>query len=396
MLRTLMTLSPGCSRGAAPAVLLAAAVLASGCAIATDDVGARAAPDKTAAAPAGAWIDLASVQPMDKLAQKLADRRVVLVGETHTRYDHHLQQLAILRALHARHPKMALGVEWFQQPAQPHLDDYVAGRITEAEMIERTGYFDRWRFDYRLYRPVLQYAREHGIPIIALNAPVELTNRISEVGVDGLTAEERAGLPDIDRSNTEYARYLRRFFDQHPGERRNFDRFLDVQLTWDESMAERAATYLKQNPDRHMVLMAGSGHLAYRWGIPDRLKRRMPGTPMATVLFDDGSPANPRVGDYLVFSPEQTLPAAGLLGLYLDTTPEGVKVKGVAEDSAAGAAGIKDGDLLLAIDEQPIGSYAALRVAMIERRPGERINLRVQRKPMWGSPGEKTVEVVLR
>lgn len=386
--------TPRIPGAAAPAALLFAAVLASGCAIATDDVGARQAGNKPA--PPAAWIDLASVQPMEKLAQKLTDRRVVLVGETHTRYDHHLQQLAILKALHARHPKMALGVEWFQQPAQPHLDDYLAGRITEAEMIERTGYFDRWRFDYRLYRPVIQYAKENDIPVIALNAPAELTNRISEVGVDGLSPEERARLPDIDRSNKEYESHLKRFFDQHPGERRNFDRFVDVQLTWDESMAQRAAEYLKQNPDRHMVIMAGSGHLAYRWGIPDRLKRRMPGISAATVLFDGGTPANPRIGDYLVFSPEEALPSAGLLGLLLDTTPEGVKVKGVSEESAAGAAGIKEGDRLVAIDEQPITSYAALRMAMLERRPGETVNVRYERKPLFGGTAEKTVGVVLR
>jgi uncharacterized iron-regulated protein len=394
MLHRRIVKTPWIPGTAASTALLFSAVLASGCAIATDDVGARQAGNKTA--PSAAWIDLASLQPMEKLAQKLADRRVVLVGETHTRYDHHQQQLAILKALHARHPKMALGVEWFQQPAQPHLDDYLAGRISEAEMIERTGYFDRWRFDYRLYRPVIQYAKENGIPVIALNAPAETTNRISEVGVDGLSPEERTRLPDIDRSNTEYENHLKRFFDQHPGERRNFDRFVDVQLTWDESMAQRAAEYLKQNPDRHMVIMAGSGHLAYRWGIPDRLKRRMPGLSTATVLFDDGAPANPRIGDYLVFSPELALPSAGLLGLLLDTTPEGVKVKGVSEESAAGAAGIKEGDRLVAIDEQPITSYAALRMAMLERRPGETVNVRYERKPLFGGPTEKTIGVVLR
>ena len=376
-----------------PTVLLGAS-LASGCAIATDNVGPVAEGHKT---PAATWIALGATEPMHSLIGKLADRRVVMVGETHTRYDHHLQQLAVLRGMHQRDPNIALGVEWFQQPAQPALDDYVAGRISEAEMLERTGYFDRWRFDYRLYRPVIQYAKENGIPIIALNAPVGLTNRISEVGIDGLSADEKQQLPEIDRSNAAYTEDLRNFFKQHPGgEKRSFDRFLDVQLTWDETMADTAARYLRENPGRRMVLLAGSGHIAYRWGIPDRLQRRLPEAAMATVVFDDGKDVNMKLADYLVFSPEVELPKAGLLGLYLDTTGEGVKVRSVAEDSAAGAAGIKAGDLLVAVDGQPLPSYSALRMAMLNMKPGDKVRLTYQRKALFGEPAEKTVEVQLK
>ena len=53
------------------------------------------------------------------LIEALDTHRVVFVGETHDRYDHHLNQLAILQALHRRNPQVAIGVEWFQQPFQP-------------------------------------------------------------------------------------------------------------------------------------------------------------------------------------------------------------------------------------------------------------------------------------
>ena len=375
-------------------LIVASASLTSACAIATDNVGTAADGHKATAAT---WIALGATEPMQSLIGKLADRRVVLVGETHTRFDHHLQQLAILRGLHQRNPNIALGVEWFQLPAQPHLDDFVAGRISEAEMLERTGYFDRWRFDYRLYRPVILYAKENGIPIVALNAAVEITNRISEVGIAGLTPDEKTKVPDIDRSNTVYAEHLKQFFAQHPGgEKRSFDRFLDVQLTWDETMADTAARYLRENPGRRMVVMAGSGHIANRWGIPDRLQRRLPDAAIATVVFADGKEVNERLADYLVFSPEAELPKAGLLGLYLDTTGEGVKVRSVADDSAAGAAGIKTGDLLVAVDGQAVPSYAALRMAMLNMKPGDKVRLGYQRKALFGEPAEKTVDVVLK
>ena len=114
-------------------------------------------------------IDLSSLMTMESLVQKVSDNRVIFVGESHDRYEHHLNQLAVIENQHARYPVLAIGLEFFQQPFQPVLDDYIAGKIDEAEFIRRTEYFERWRFDYRLYRPIFSYAREHGIPLIALN-----------------------------------------------------------------------------------------------------------------------------------------------------------------------------------------------------------------------------------
>ena len=45
------------------------------------------------------------------LIDELNLNRVVYVGEIHDRYDHHLTQLAILKALHQRNPRLAIGVE---------------------------------------------------------------------------------------------------------------------------------------------------------------------------------------------------------------------------------------------------------------------------------------------
>jgi uncharacterized iron-regulated protein len=375
------------------AVLLLTAGLAGACASTLDNSGPSSTPDKTSAT----WVDLSSLEPMDTILSRIVDARVVFVGETHTRYDHHLNQLAVLRAMHERHGKVAVGVEWFQQPFQQHLDDFVAGRIGEAEMLEKTGYFDRWRFDYRLYRPIIQYAKENRIPIIALNAAKETTDRVSEVGVEGLSADERAGFPEIDRSNEAYARRLKQTFDQHPtGPKRNFDRFLDVQLTWDESMADRTARFLKENPDHRIVVLAGAGHIAYGHGIPDRVKRRMPGVKAVSVMFENGYPVSPDLTDILVFSPEKALPEAGLLGLFLDTTPEGLKVRSFSEQSAGKAAGIGEGDTLLEIDGKPLTSYAALRMAMLESKPGQKVSVKVRHEGLFGRASDKTVEVTLK
>jgi uncharacterized iron-regulated protein len=89
----------------------------------------------------------------DTLSQ-LQHKRVVFIAETHDRYDHHLNQLPIVRGLRERGVDLAVGMESFQEPFQPHLDRYIAGEIGEKALLKRTQYYERWRYDFRLLIPV--------------------------------------------------------------------------------------------------------------------------------------------------------------------------------------------------------------------------------------------------
>jgi uncharacterized iron-regulated protein len=343
-------------------------------------------------------LDLEAVTGLESLLPRLAEHRVVYVSETHDRFDHHLNQLAVIRGLHDLDPDLAIGVEFFQQPFQEHLDAYVAGEIGEDEMLERTEYFDRWRFDYRLYRPILQYAREQGIPVIALNVPGELTRKAGREGLDALTPEERARLPaDIDRSDADYEARLREVFDMHPSrEDGGFESFVTVQLLWDEGMAERAARYLDAHPQERMVVLAGGGHVLYGSGIPSRVARRT-GASQVIVLNDTGGRAvEPAMGDYLLLPRERELPPAGRLGVFLDPGDDGVRIRSFAEDSGAREAGLEEGDRLVAVDGRAVDSYADVRIALFDKRPGEQVRVRVARKALIAGERERTLEVTLR
>ncbi|MFD2110332.1 ChaN family lipoprotein [Thiorhodococcus fuscus] len=343
-------------------------------------------------------VESARLLGMDWLIGRLADRRLVFVGERHDRYADHLNQLAIIQGLVARGKRLAIGMECFQQPFQGALDDYVAGRIDEVELLRRTQYFDRWRFDYRLYRPILRYARAHKIPLIALNLPAELTGKVGALGIDGLDAADRTSIPaEIDRGDPAYRDRLRAVFDQHPGaEHRNFEHFLVVQLLWDEGMAERAAKYLKAHPDRTLVVLAGAGHLEYGQGIPQRLLRRVP-APAAVVLNGTDRALDREAADYFLFPASVELPASGLLGIQLDedTPGEGVRVVGLGEGSGAKAAGMDEGDRILSIEGQPVARYADIRIALLDASPGQRLSVEVLRKRLVGGDQRLTLEVEL-
>jgi len=161
--------------------ILLVSLLQSACVSAVRPVPSKATPDSPLV------VETASMSPLAKILEKLHGERLIYVGETHTRNADHLLQLSVLRSLPA--DNLALGLEWFQARFQPILEDFIAGRIDEAEMLRQTEYFDRWGFDYRLYRPIIQYAREHHIPIVALNASRELTNAIHDSGIKGIGSE---------------------------------------------------------------------------------------------------------------------------------------------------------------------------------------------------------------
>ncbi|HEU4617921.1 MAG TPA: ChaN family lipoprotein [Gammaproteobacteria bacterium] len=325
-------------------------------------------------------IDLSAALTPAELAARLDGSRAVFVGETHTRYDDHLNQLAIIEQLHEHGAKLAIGVEYFERRVQPHIDDYIEGRIDEREFLRATEYFQAWGFDYRLYAPIFRYARREGIPVRALNVPRSLPPAVASVGVAGLSAEQRSLLPkDIEPAGEAYEARLRSAFEGHGGASPgDFEHFVEAQLVWDEGMAESAADYLASNPDRRMVVLAGSGHVAYGSGIPERLARRTHAS--YAIVLNAGEETERGAADFLLLGPERELPPAGVLGASFEDRDGKCRIRSVAEHGAAAKSGLKKGDVLVSIDGQPVSSAADVRVALWDKVPGDAVRIEVRRK----------------
>jgi uncharacterized iron-regulated protein len=345
-----------------------------------------------------AVVDLKALSTMDQLIEKLASKQVIFIGESHDRYEDHLDQLAVIEGLHKKGRDLAIGMEMFQQPFQSYLDAYVKGEISEKELLRKTEWFDRWRFDYRLYRPILRFARGHRIPLVALNLEREITGKVGKGGLGSLSPQERARIPsDIDRDDQDYRERIKTVFEQHPGaDKKDFERFLEVQLLWDEGMAERAAAYLREHPEKTLIVLAGTGHLEYGQGIPRRLLRRVPAE--SAILLDGKQRGpDPEIADFMLYSQPVPLPASGQLGVLLDADckGEGVAIKGFAESSGAEDTGMKEGDRILAVGGDPVAFYSDIRIALLGRRPGEKLSIEVLRKHLLRKDERLTFEVQL-
>ncbi len=319
--------------------------------------------------------------PVKKIVRYISGDRAVYVSEQHDQAGHHTAQLKIIKLLHERGVKLAVGMEMFQQPFQKALDDYMAGAIDERRFLKESEYFKRWGFDYHLYRPILEYCRENHIPVVALNLPREISTKIAREGIAGLSKEEKAILPeDIDDSNMRYREHLQDVFRQHgQSQVGSFECFFQAQLSWDETMARNIADYLNGHSDTSMVVLAGSGHIAYGFGIPSRVARRMPGIEYSIILNDPGDDMVPEAGDFFLFPPEEEVEKAPKLGVVLTDKNNMLEIKQVMPGSPADRGGVKAGDILTKFDGHTLHDINDLKIELFFKKLGEKAKLTVER-----------------
>ncbi|WP_457642615.1 ChaN family lipoprotein [Persephonella sp.] len=305
------------------------------------------------------------IKTFNDIVQDALKHRVIYVGEQHIMFSNHAMQLNIIKALHRQYPDIAVGMEMFQRSKQDILDKFINGEISEKEFLKKSDYYKAWKYNYNLYRPIILYCRENKIPIIALNADRELIKKVSDGGMESLSKEDYKKLPSqMDFVNFSYIEYLKGIFADHSSvmkKKKKFINFLQSQIIWDETMAETVSEYIKNNPDKKMVVLAGGGHIRYRYGIPSRVERRT-GERGLTVLLDDQ--LRKGIADYMVYTAHLTGEKEKKLGVYVEETGNGLKVEEVSKDSVAEKAGIKKGDIIVGFNGRPIKDLVDLKVEL--------------------------------
>ncbi|MEB3217332.1 MAG: ChaN family lipoprotein [Nostocales cyanobacterium 94392] len=231
------------------------------------------------------FINSQCVDNLNKILPEIKKAQIIYLGETHDSSEDHENQLKIIQELYKNNSQIAIGMEMFQRPFQQIVNQYIAGKITEAELIEKTEYKTRWGFDWELYADILRFAKQKQIPVLALNTPSEITRKVAREGLEKLTNEEKKMIPpitEIDTNNIAYRQMVLKAFQQHQsgghGNSNSANRFFLAQVLWDETMADGIAKFIKANPNYQMIVLAGQGHIIYGYGIPSRVERRIQDT----------------------------------------------------------------------------------------------------------------------
>lgn len=333
----------------------------------------------------GQWFDLTKRQPIsaDDALSKIAKHKVVLLGEDHDNIQHHRWQLFTLSALYGKQPNMALGFEAFPRHAQPILDRWVNGELTEKEFLKEVDWQTVWSYDPDYYMPMFHFARMNKIPMYALNVERSLISKVGQQGWESIPVEERQGVTDPAPASEEYKQSLADIFSQHmpgPGgpaghgksgddseaatphtiniESPGFQRFIQSQLVWDRSMAEQSKKALEDGASM-VVSIVGAGHLMGGYGIPHQLKAMNTPSVISLMPWDgaiDCENLETGLAD-LAFgmSPPEEQPETQRprLGIYLEQGEKGVKVRKLVNGSVAEDLGVQAGDEIINIAGTP-------------------------------------------
>ncbi|GAA3906034.1 ChaN family lipoprotein [Halomonas cibimaris] len=219
----------------------------------------------------GDWWQHEAVTPASRVMAQAAAQDVVLIGEHHDQIAHHRFELATLAGLAAHRDDMVIGLEMLPRSAQPVLDAWVAGKLSEAALLRQSRWDEVWGFEAAMYLPIFHFARMNRLPLIALNIAPELRRRLADDGFDAVPAAERHDIAPPAAPTPAYRQRLRRVYDAHPLEQ-PFATFLRAQLAWDAAMADALAR--ASAGGRLAVGLMGTGHMQYNDGVAHQLAER--------------------------------------------------------------------------------------------------------------------------
>lgn len=206
-----------------------------------------------------------------QMIHELRKTDIVFVGEVHNQEAHHRLQLNVIKALKDSKIPVAVGFEMFIAENQKILDQWVKGTISSDAFIN--AYYKNWTYPWPLYRDIFLYLREKGIPAIGLNLPPEITQKVSASGFASLTKKELEKLPPETGCavDEKYMKFIRRAYAIHGHGGKQFIYFCEAQLLWDQVMARNLLEFLKKNPNKTVLVIAGNGH-AWKRGIPEQVR----------------------------------------------------------------------------------------------------------------------------
>lgn len=230
----------------------------------------------------GTLVELASqrVLPFDAFVETVARAQVVALGEEHDHAEIQAFELRLLQALAQHRPqRLALAMEFLERDMQPAVDAYLTGAsdaTTLQQHIKASAAFMQYYF------PLVQYARQARIPVLAMNIPRPLARRVAKEGlqavVQSVAQTERGYFPTTFSAITPQYRsyFLRAVAASHPLQAEQVDRFVEAAHVKDDVMAESLAVFLEGAPDWTVLAIAGRFHFDHGLAIPALLRQRRP------------------------------------------------------------------------------------------------------------------------
>ena len=330
----------------------------------------------------------------ERMIRDMMTSRIVHVGETHDSMPMHELQFQVIRALYARDKHLAVGLEMLPVTVQEALNKWTSGILTKDELIREIRWYVNWNFNFGYYEKIFDFAREHRLPIYALNIPREIITKIRMRGWDALSEEEKAlipGTPDV--TNQDHRTLIRTVFESSdiphamkgPGLDSVFEGLYRSQSAWDEVMGANAVRGV-ESEGRRVVVCVGSGHLLYNLGLNRRAYERskMPFKTVIAVAIPAGKKSltvSRAIGDYVFGLPEEEKPAFPTIGLGFKKVDnlENLVVDPKPTDGVAGRSDFDKGDIILSVDGKAYSDINEIRMALAKLKCGDEAKFKILR-----------------
>ena len=251
----------------------------------------------------------------DQMLVDLAQADVVLFGEQHNDPLAHWLELQVAKDLQRiKGPgKLVLGMEMFERDVQPLVAQFTAGTLPDSAFERQARPWPNYGTDYR---PLLQFAQAHGIPVVGTNAPRPFAQQVARgslTALDKLSVTDRALLAPlplkVDYDLPGYKNMAAMFggggSSPHGG---GAQTIIQAQALKDATMAYFICT--SRRPGQTLLHLNGSYHSDHHDGIVAYLRQGAPALKVRTISvvtqaqLDRLDKDNINVADYVVVVPE--------------------------------------------------------------------------------------------
>jgi uncharacterized iron-regulated protein len=266
-----------------------------------------------------AYDGLGNPVTLDAIVKAMASNDAVFLGEQHDDpVAHSIEAELFRRAVSTYSPqrKVALSMEMFERDVQVVVDEYLGGLISEQHFLLSSRPWPNYKTDYR---PLVEFAKEKHLDVVAANAPRRYVNMVSRSGRDSLNAlsdQAKSWLAPLPYPEPSDA-YKTKFNNLMAGNTADPSRMspnaatnlIYSQSLWDATMGNSVANYLKNNKGALVVHLNGGFHTESRLGTIDQLMHYRPKTKAIVVTMqseDDVTKFDPAkhkdLGDFVILT----------------------------------------------------------------------------------------------
>ena len=223
---------------------------------------------------------------LEELLATLTDSDVIFLGENHENDSGHEFQMRVIEGLVKAGHAVTISMEQFERDVQGALNDYLNGRISEDEFLEASR---PWSNYQKHYRPVIEFAKENRIDVIASNVPRRMAAKVSQG--ERPAVEDQVFLPR--KRFTDKDAYWDRFEQSMAGHGGTdmdsmMEFYFESQCLKDDAMAESISDFLAVHSHRKTIVihLCGSFHSDYGLGTVSRLLKRKPLTRVSVLTME--------------------------------------------------------------------------------------------------------------